>query len=51
VAKHGRVERLKERKQIYDIPIFVFDLIVTEWKADERKRKREWAQKHRKKHA
>ena len=45
----GKVSRVKEGKEIYDIPLFVLDELAKAWKAQENKRKRNWAQKHRKK--
>jgi hypothetical protein len=47
----GRVFALKGGKAIYEIPRFVLDVIAREAKAHERRRKREWAQKNRKKQA
>jgi len=47
----GRVFPLKGGKAIYEIPRFVLDVIAREAKAHERKRKRESAQKNRKKQA
>jgi len=49
VRQSIREAESKKGKNIYEIPLFVLDVLARAWKAQENKRRRKWAQRHPKK--